>query len=172
MTREEAVQIAAGRTLPLWAIRVAGVAVAAASFVVLPLPYALLVVGLAAVGAIVPATFTTWAAIVVLAFAQLAQPLAVDARAVVLVAVVHLLHVIGGLQLALPPTGRIRLRALAAPARRWLAVQVPAQVGLLLALAATRVPLRGLLPAGVVAVGASVCVVIMVVLVRLLSARR
>lgn len=172
MRRDDPVRIAAGRTLPLPMLRIAGVVVAAASFFVVPVPYAILVVCLAAVGAVVPATFTTWAAIVVLAFAHLAQPLALDGRAAVLLAIAHALHVLAGLQLVLPLMGRIRLRALAAPARRWLAVQVPAQALLLLALAATRLPLSGLLPAGVVAVAAALCVVIMVVLVRALTARR
>jgi len=172
MTRDDTVQVAAGRTVPLLVLRAAGVVVAAASFVLVPLPYAVVVVALAVVGAIVPGTFTTWAAIVVLALAQLAAPLAVDGRANVLLLAVHLLHVIGGLSLVLPTFGRIQLRAFAAPARRFLLLQVPAQVLLLLGLAARSLPLAGLLPAGAVAVAAAATVAVMVVLVRAVTARR
>ncbi|QAY61549.1 hypothetical protein ET475_17305 [Microbacterium protaetiae] len=172
MTRDDTVRITAGRTVPLPLIPAAGVVVAAASFLLIPLPYAIIVVCLAAVGALVPRTFTTWAAIVVLALAQLAHPLAFDARANALLLVVHLLHVIGALSLALPATGRLQLRALVGPARRWLLLQLPAQALLLIVLAAIGLPLGGVVPAGAVAIVAAVCVVAMVVLVRLLAARR
>lgn len=170
MTRDRDVRIAVGRTVPLWTLRAAGVVVSAASFFLIPVPYAILVVVLAAIGAVVPATFTTWAAIAVLALAQLGQPL--DARASLFLVIVHLLHVIGGLQLALPWTGRLQVRALVSPARRWLTLQVPAQVLLVLALLARGLPLHGMLPAGAVAVATAVGIVAMVVLVRALAARR
>jgi len=172
MTREDTVHLAAGHTLPLLILRVAGVAAAAASFFLIPVPYAVLVVGLAIVGAALPTTFATWAALVVLTLVRLAAPVALDGSASALLVIVHLMHVIGGLQLGLPLRGRIRLRALAAPARRWLMVQLPAQALLLAALAATRLPLHGLLPAGAVAVAVAVGVVVMVVLVRALAVRR
>jgi hypothetical protein len=170
MTREQDVQIAVGRTVPLWTLRAAGVVVAAAAFFLVPVPYAIIVVILAAIGAVVPATFTTWAAIAVLALAQLGQPL--DAWASLLLVIAHLLQVIGGLQLALPWNGRLQLRALVSPARRWLMLQVPAQVLLVLALLARGLPLNGALPAGAVAVATAVGIVAMVVLVRVLAARR
>lgn len=172
MTRDDAVRIAAGRTLPIVVLRAAGVAVAAASFLLVPVPYAVVVVCLALVGAALPATFATWAALVVLVLTRLQAPVALDGTASALLAVVHLMHVIGGLQLALPLGGRIRLRALASPARRWLVLQVPAQALLLAALAATRLPLHGLVPAGAVAVAVAVVVLVMVVLVRALAVRR
>jgi hypothetical protein len=52
MTREEDVQIAVGRTVPLWTLRAAGVVVAGASFFLVPVPYAIIVVVLAAIGAV------------------------------------------------------------------------------------------------------------------------
>ncbi|WEG10204.1 hypothetical protein PU630_06530 [Microbacterium horticulturae] len=170
MTRDQDVRISVGRTVPLWSLRAAGVVVAAASFFLVPVPYAIIVVCLATVGAAVPATFTTWAAIAVLALAELGQ--APDAGASVFLLVAHLLHVIGGLQLALPWKGRLQLRALAAPARRWLMLQVPAQVLLVLALLARSLPLSGVLPAGAVVVVTAAAIVLMVVLVRVLAARR
>lgn len=172
MMRDDTVRIAAGRTLPLPLVRVAGVVVAAASLLLVPLPYAVIVVCLAALGMAVPASYAMWAAIVVLAVARLTTPLAFDGRANLLLLIVHLMHVLGALALVLPWSGRIRVRALAAPARRWLVVQLPAQALVTLVVAASGLALRGVFPAGAVVIAAAVCVVVMVVVVAVLVSRR
>lgn len=167
-----AVQITAGRTLPLWTLRAGLIVAAAASFLLIPVPFAVVTTGLAVVGALLPTSLLTWASLVVLALTHLAEPLALDGRANAVVLIVHVMHVLGGLSMALPLVGQITLRALIAPARRWLAVQVPAQMLLTLAIVAASAPRSGVVPAGAVAIGSAIAVVVMVVLLRVRMARR
>jgi len=173
MRQADPVQLEARRTIPLVVLRVAGVVLAAASFMLIPLPYAIVAVCLALVGALLPASLMTWGAIVVMTLSLLAHPLALDGRAHALLLAVHLLHVLGGLALALPALGRLQLRALVGPGRRWLLLQLTAQALLLLAeLAATHLPRLVPGPAGAVVIASALCVIAMVILARVLTSRR
>jgi len=157
--------------VPLVLLRVLPVALAAAGFALIPVPYAIGALVLAGVGAVLPGTLATWGAAVVLAATQLlsAGP---DIRPFVVLALVHALHVLGGLCLALPVRGRLQLGSLWAPARRWLVIELGAQPVLAIAMLAQQAGLRSLLPAGVAVIGVAAGVVMMIVLLRVLAARR
>ncbi|UUT35227.1 hypothetical protein [Microbacterium elymi] len=89
-----------------------------------------------------------------------------------MLALVHALHVLGGLNLALPALGRVRLRVLAHPARRYLVVQVVAQPVLFAGLVLAQAPVRDALPPAAVVLATAVCAVAVVVVLRVLAARR
>ncbi|GAA3769397.1 hypothetical protein GCM10022240_22250 [Microbacterium kribbense] len=163
----------AAASVPLMALRAAVVVVAGAAFALAPPPYAIAALVMALAGAIWPTSLLTWGALLVVALAQLGHlPTAGDWHPYLALVVVHLLHALGSLTLALPARGVLQLRALARPARRWLLVQVPAQVLLVVGLLAQRMPREGLVPAGLVAVAAAVCAVAIAVLLRALAPRR
>jgi hypothetical protein len=82
----------------------------------------------AVAAALRPVTLAPWLLAGLLALHQLATDPAPGWRFAILLAGVHLLTVLGGFALALPVHGRLELRALVAPLRRFVAVQVPAQV--------------------------------------------
>lgn len=172
-TDRSPVRIELGAWMPLPLLRVAFVAVACLAFAVAPLPYALAAVVLAIVGAALPAGLLGWGAAVVIAMAQLLNPGALtDPRPYLALLAVHLLHVLAGLILVLPARGRLQLRALAAPARRFVLIEVVAQPLLALALwaRAADVPLG--VGGDAVAIGAAVCAVAIVVLLWVLARRR
>ncbi|WP_029145092.1 hypothetical protein [Microbacterium luticocti] len=162
-----------GRGIPLPLLRGAAVLVSCAAFAAVPAPYAIAVVALTALGALLPTTLATWGAVLVVGLGQLLHPgwLATPAPFVAL-ALAHALHVLGGFGLALPGRGRLQLRALIAPARRWLVVQLVAQPVLAAALLVQHAPVRALLPAWAVVIVTALCAVVIVVLLRLLAARR
>lgn len=162
-----------GPWVPLVALRVALVAAACVAFAVAPLPYALIAVALALVGAVLPASLLGWAAAFVIAMAQLAHPAAVaDPRGYIALIAVHLLHVLAGLILVLPARGRLQVRALAVPARRWLIIEVVAQPVLALALWARAGHVGGAIAGGAVAVAAALCALAMVIALARLARRR
>jgi hypothetical protein len=167
------VRVRTPRTVPLWALRGLPVLVAGVAFAIAPPVYAAIAVALALLGALLPASCGTWFAAGVIALAQLAHPaIAADPRPYLMVAVVHLLHVLGGLAIALPAAGTLQRSALILPARRWLVIQVVAQPVLAAALLVQQADLRSLLPAGLVVVVTAAAVVGVVVLLRVLAARR
>lgn len=161
------------RTIPAVSVRVAVVVVACAAFALVPVPYALLAVGLAVLGAVLPASLGAWGVILTVGLAQLTHPAALaDWRVYATLAVVHALHVLGGWSLAVPWRGRMHVDVMRRPARRWLTIQVPAQGVLAGLLSLQNLPVHDVVPAGAVVVTASICVVVIVVLLRVLGARR
>ena len=164
--------VAAGPTVPLAALRVALVAAACVGFAVAPPPYAVAAVAIAIVAALLPAGLLAWVAAGIIALALLAHPASVaDPRPYLAVAAVHLLQVLGALTVALPVRGRLQVRALARPARRFLILESAAQSLLALVLW-VRPGVGGSVAAGAVAIAVAACVVSAVLLVRALARRR
>jgi hypothetical protein len=172
MTTIPAATASAGIPVPL--LCAVPVVLAGLGFTVAPAPYAVTAAVLAVIGAVFPATLATWGTGLVIALAQLLHPAAAaaDLRPYAVLALVHALHVLGGLCLVLPRRGRVQVRALAHPARRWLIVQLIAQPVLAAALFAQQAPLRTILPATAVVVVTAACAVAVVLLLRALAARR
>jgi hypothetical protein len=88
------------------------------------------VVGLVLTGAAVavPQWLTAWALLLLLGASQvLAQPSPHDGRFFLLLAGLHLLHVIAAQTLALPWRGRVQLAVLRRPLLRFVAIQAPVQ---------------------------------------------
>ena len=116
---------------------------------------------LAAAITLVPRWVPTWWLLLLLALSQLwREPSATDLDFYLLVAGVHLLHVLGGLARLLPWMGRIQVAALVRPAQRFVLVQAVAQpvaVGALLAFSGGpgTVPGLSVLAAGALAVVAA-----------------
>ncbi|HKT56903.1 MAG TPA: hypothetical protein VJR25_09030, partial [Microbacterium sp.] len=122
--------------------------------------------------ALVPTSLGAWGAALVTGVGQLAHPaVAGDWRVHVALAVVHLLHVLGGFAMFLDTRGAMQLRTLRRALLRWLWIQLPAQALLTVVLAVPRLPLTG--DGGVLAVVAGVCLcAVAVIVVRLATPRR
>ncbi len=90
---------------------------------------------LAIVGSLVPNRVPTWWLMLLLGLSQLGrEPSVTDVAYYVLLAGVHLLHVLGSLTRLLPWDGRVQVRAVAPSLRRFVFVQAavqPAAVGAL-----------------------------------------
>ncbi|NNC10521.1 hypothetical protein HII28_01285 [Planctomonas sp. JC2975] len=100
----------------------------AASFLLVPEPFTVISAGLALLGTVLPASLAAWGAALVIGLAQLARPAdAADWHPYAVLAVVHLLHVLGAMTLVVEPVGRMQVRALGRPLRRWIVIQVPTQ---------------------------------------------
>lgn len=94
-----------------------------------------IVIGLGALAAAVPATLAAWVVVGCLPIALLMedpQPW----RTCVAVLAAHLLHVLGSLTLAVPLRSSVALAALLPAARRFAAIQLPVQAVTILALTA------------------------------------
>ena len=137
-----------------------------------------LVVGLALTGVAVaaPQWLTAWVLVVLLGATQVLQdPSPQDGHFFLLLAGLHLLHVLGAQALALPWRGRVQLAVLRRPLLRFVAVQVPVQAVAAAALAILAPHSDGgagiLLPAVGVA-GAAALVVVTVLLVAPLLQER
>lgn len=117
------------------------------SMATVTVPFWLIVaLALAVAAAAAPRLHMAWALMVLLAFAQLSHPpLLTDWRPYVLMAGLHLLHVLASMSLAVPLRGRIALSVLGRTLRRYLVIQLLAQGLLIIVLAL-------LTPAGVHAV--------------------
>jgi hypothetical protein len=142
--------------------RVAAVAVALSAFAFMAPPYAVIAVALAVIGAFVPGSLGTWGCALMIGLAHLSHSAEVgDWRPYATLAVVHLLHVLGGLAMVVPWRARMQARVLRRPLVRWVVIQVPAQlvlVGVLLASTSLRrVHLFDAPTAAVFAVVAAVC---------------
>lgn len=91
---------------------------------------------LTAAAVAVPRVPTAWCLLLLLAATQLfEQPAPQDGRFFLLLAGLHLLHVLAAQALALPWRGRVQLAVLRRPLLRFVAVQVPVQVAAFGALA-------------------------------------
>jgi hypothetical protein len=157
--------------------RVAAVALALSAFAFMAPPYAVIAVALAVIGAFVPGSLGTWGCALMIGLAHLSHSADVaDWRPYATLAVVHLLHVVGGLAMVVPWRARIQARALRAPLARWAAIQVPAQVvlvGVLFASTSLRKEhLFDAPTAAVFAVVAAVCLAVIAVLLVRSSPRR
>lgn len=173
MRQTRAARVEPGTRIPIVTVRAALLLVACTAFGLVPPPYSAIAIGLAVIAAAAPATMAAWGAALVIAVAQLAHPAAAgDWRPYAAVAVVHLLHVLGGLALALPVRGWMQVRALWPTARRWLLIEAVAQPLLAFLLLARAAGAAGLVPAGAVAVGTAVCALVIVLLLRSLTAGR
>lgn len=114
-------------------------------------------VGFSLVMAWAPEYLLSWGVIVFLALGQLARPAGLSWQLLVLIAGVHLLHVLALLTLALPWRSWVQPRAFTAPLLRFLAIQLPVQllaVGTLLLLAPNARGQRPLTAGVVTVVGA------------------
>jgi hypothetical protein len=69
-----------------------------------------------------------WVVIVFLALGELSRPATLSWQLLVLIAGVHLLHVLATFSLGLPWRSWVQPRAFAQPLRRFLAIQIPAQL--------------------------------------------
>lgn len=130
-----------------------------------------LVIGLVltAIAVVRPRTLAAWALLLVLAASQLLRdPSPLDVRFFVLLAGMHLLHLLAAQTLALPWRGWVQVAAFRRPLLRFLVIQIPVQVVAFLALlllaprpdgsAAVVVPVAGI-------VGAAALVVLTLLLV-------
>jgi hypothetical protein len=157
--------------------RAAAVALALSAFAFMAPPYAVIAVALAVIGAFVPGSLGTWGCALMIGLAHLSHSADVgDWRPYATLAVVHLLHVVGGLAMVVPWRARIQARALRRPLVRWAVIQVPAQlvlVGVLLASTSLRREhLFDAPTAAVFAVVAAVCLAVIAVLLVRSSPRR
>jgi hypothetical protein len=172
MTDTSTTVIRAGRSVPALTPRLLVVAVTSAAAVTLvPEPFTFVAVALALLGAVFPHTLGTWGAAVVIGLSALSHaPDAGDWHLYAMVAVVHLLHVLGAMTLIVEPVGDLQLRTFVRPLRRWLVLQVPAQLVLALALLLqplARTAAVSATIAGTAAIAAAVAVtVIAVVMMR------
>ena len=119
-----------GRWVPTATVHLAYFAVAAALCVlVLGRPFYLGVGLLLAVsGTLVPQRVPSWWLLLVLGVSQLwREPSRTDVSFYVLLAGVHLLHLLGGLARLVPWRGRMQVTAFISPVRRYLLVQLFAQ---------------------------------------------
>jgi hypothetical protein len=74
-----------------------------------------------------PEYLVSWVLIVFLAIGELAQPAGLTWQLLVLIAGVHLLHLLGMLTLALPWRSSLQPRIFERPLLRFVAIQIPAQ---------------------------------------------
>jgi hypothetical protein len=136
-----------------------------------------LVAGLGLLGAAVavPRWATAWALLLLLAGTQLLeQPSAQDGRFFLLLAGLHLLHVLAAQALALPWRGRVQAVVLRRPLLRFVAVQIPVQVVAFAALAVLAPGPDGarvVLPAAGIVGGAALVAVTVLLIVPLLGER-
>jgi hypothetical protein len=95
-----------------------------------------LVVGaaLSLVAALWPRYLVGWALILFLAAGRAGSHTGLDWRVLVLIAGVHLVHVLSLLTVQLPPRGWVQPGVFSAPLRRFVAIQIPTQVLAVLAL--------------------------------------
>jgi hypothetical protein len=116
--------------IPGAAARVALVAVAVALALLVYGPRGWFYVGvlLALLAAAVPDYLLGWLLIVFLALGELGHRVTLDWRILVLIAGVHLLHVLAGLSYVVPWRSWLSPAALRAPLRRFLAIQLPCQL--------------------------------------------
>ncbi|KRA23135.1 hypothetical protein ASD65_00905 [Microbacterium sp. Root61] len=136
MNRYRHATVHAQATVPAVALRVAIVALGASAFVLVPFPMAWVAFALAVLGAIVPISVCTWASAAIIALAQLVGlPPALDLRPFAVLAIVHLLHVLGALTLVVDWRGTLQVRAVVPTVRRLLAIQIPAAAVLVVVLA-------------------------------------
>jgi hypothetical protein len=82
----------------------------------------------------VPEYLLSWLVIVFLAIGQLSRPADLNWKLLVLIAGLHLLHVLGSLALALPWRSWVQPRVFTRPLLRFVAIQVPVQVLAVIAL--------------------------------------
>ncbi|TQM02867.1 hypothetical protein [Pseudonocardia kunmingensis] len=141
-------------------------------------PGFVLVAGLGLLGAAVavPRWATAWVLLLLLAGTQLRElPSAQDGRFYLLLAGLHLVHVLAAQALALPWRGRVQLAVLRRPLLRFVAVQVPVQATAFAALALLAPGPDGaapfVLPVAGVAGGAALVAVTVVLIVPLLRER-
>ena len=152
MTRRDV--LSAGPAVPGFclALLAVGVALGAAAALGMRDGWIIAVGVLAVLGAALPQMGGLW-----MAAAALAGALALQApdplRTAVAIGAVHLLHVLASLILAVPPTARITLRALAPTGIRFAVIQAVAQG---IALAVGLLPRGGGMPLAVLAAGAAV----------------
>ncbi|HEY5224089.1 MAG TPA: hypothetical protein VIJ18_13710 [Microbacteriaceae bacterium] len=159
-----------GERVPGWALRVAVVAVGVA-LCVSQLPLGLWFgfgLALALLAGFFPRVPAAWGLIIVLGAGLLwRQPSPLDLHFYLLLAGVHLLHVLASFALAVPVRACLQLRALGAPLRRYLLIQVPVQLGAGIALFVFS-PRIGH-AAGVIPAAAAVAAVALVVLTVILT---
>jgi hypothetical protein len=82
-----------------------------------------------------PRNLLAWVLILYLAAGRLAQHASLSWRFLVILAGVHLLHVLGAFALELPRRSWVQPRVFAGPLRRFLVIQIPTQLLAILALA-------------------------------------
>jgi hypothetical protein len=75
-----------------------------------------------------PEFLLSWVVIVFLALGELSRPAGLSWQLLVLIAGVHLLHLLGMLALTLPWRSWIQPRAFTQPLRRFLTIQIPVQL--------------------------------------------
>jgi hypothetical protein len=75
-----------------------------------------------------PEYLLSWMVIVFLGLGELARPAGLTWQLLVLIAGVHLLHLLGMLALALPWRSWLQPRLFARPLRRFVAIQIPVQL--------------------------------------------
>ncbi|HLT67880.1 MAG TPA: hypothetical protein VKZ73_08420 [Microbacterium sp.] len=121
-------RIVIGPATPGFVLRAGGVLlVAAAALVLQPVTFWQVSFVLAAIaGAVFPRTGLAWAALLVAPLALLMQDIS-PWRTAIAIVVVHLGHVLAGLNLVIPGRSRVALAALRPTALRWLAVQLASQ---------------------------------------------
>lgn len=120
-----------GWRVPGWTARLA-VALVGGSLCVFQLSFGFFFVValvLVALSVAFPATPSAWAVMVLLGASVLVRtPSPEDPRIYLLIAGVHLLHLLASYAAVIPPRSWVQLRAFASPLRRFIFIQVPAQL--------------------------------------------
>ncbi|MGA0565926.1 hypothetical protein ACO2Q7_01180 [Rathayibacter sp. KR2-224] len=159
--------VSAGVCIPGFAPRLAVALIGcSAALTLVPGPFGYVGVALAILGALFPGTLGAWGCALVIVLAQLARsPSVTDWHPYLMLAVAHLLHVLGALAIVVEPGGVLQLRALRRPLLRWAAIQLPAQCVLAAALLVAGSGAPHLPLPGIFAAIAALCVAALVVLV-------
>ncbi|WP_374010472.1 hypothetical protein [Leifsonia sp. LS-T14] len=148
------------RTVPGWSVRALFAAIALPLVLIgLPRgPWTVIAALLVGVAVWRPRWLTAWVLLGVLVLSSLAEPGSLTPRLLALVAGVHALHILGSWMLTVPIAARLQPAVLLPSLRRFVLVQVPAQVlavAILLAAGRASIPalaiVSGLALAGVVA---------------------
>ena len=132
------------------------------SWLVLGVPFSLL-------AAWAPEYLLSWVVVVFLAIGELNRPAGLTWQLLVLLAGVHLLHVLGMLSLGLPARSWVQPRVFMLVLRRFLAIQVPVQllaVVMLLLLAPNNHGHRPLTAAVITVLGAGALAALTLLLIR------
>jgi hypothetical protein len=130
-------------------------------------------IGITGVAVVFPATPAAWLLMLMLGISVLPRvPSPADPRIYLLIAGIHLLHLIASYARVVPARGWIQLRVFAAPLRRYLLVQLPVQGAALVALAVfaprigehpTAIPALGIV-AGIALIGLALVLIVPLIL--------
>lgn len=155
-----------------WAVRAAFAAVALAlSFIRYPDALWLACILLIALAVCVPRSLMAWVLILVLAASQIGHEPVWDVGFVVLLAGLHLLHVLAAPMLVIPVRARVQLSIFRRPLLRFLTIQVPVQAAAAAALLLWQPDSELAIPLAAVAGGVALVILTLTLIIPLLRDR-